>query len=86
LRKIGRVIHITPSGKALIKAEKAPKIGSTVMNETKKRVGKVFDVFGPTVSPYVEVDVKTVDPESLVNMFLYLPSSHKRIKRSRRKK
>ena len=85
MRKIGRVLHISPSEKAVIKTSKPPRIGETVFDENRKPVGKVFDVFGPTVSPYIEVLVKRGKPSSLVGKMLYhLPS--KRKKRSRKRK
>ncbi|MCW4020998.1 MAG: Gar1/Naf1 family protein [Candidatus Bathyarchaeota archaeon] len=86
MRKIGRVIHIGPSKKAVVKAEKIPKIGETVVDEEKRRVGTVFDVFGPTVSPYVEVDVKVEDPQKIVDSSLYLLSSSRARKRKGRRK
>jgi len=85
LKKIGRVVHISPSGKAVIKAEKTPGIGVTVMDEKNKQMGKVFDVIGPTVSPYVLVDVKTGDPQAIVGSFLYFTPLSKQKKRSGRR-
>ena len=85
MRRIGRVTHIGPSGKAVIKAEKTPKIGEKAFDEEKRRVGRVFDVFGPTVSPYVEVDVEAIDPQSLVGNALYFPSSSRRNKWRKKK-
>jgi len=75
LRRVGRVLHIGPSKKALLKAERIPRIGETVVDEKNRVVGTVFDVLGPTVSPYVEVDVRARDPQSIVGSFLYLSSS-----------
>jgi len=85
LRRIGRVLHISPSEKAVIKTSKPPRIGETVFDENKNPVGKVFDVFGPTTSPYVEVNVQNRKPSSLVGKMLYLLPS-KRKKRSRKRK
>jgi len=56
-----------------------------VFDENKNPVGKVFDVFGPTTSPYVEVNVQNRKPSSLVGKMLYLLPS-KRKKRSRKRK
>ncbi|MFQ6095471.1 MAG: H/ACA ribonucleoprotein complex subunit GAR1 [Candidatus Bathyarchaeia archaeon] len=87
MRRLGRVIHLTPSKMAVVKAEKLPKIGDRVVNERKKPVGTVFDIIGPTSSPYVEVKPDLKDPERLVAHFLYvLPSpKHKRKMRKGRK-
>jgi len=85
LRRIGQVIHISPSGKAVVKAEKTPRIGENVFDEEKRQIGRVFDVLGPTVSPYVEVNVEAVDPQSLVGNMLYFPSSSNRNKWRKKK-
>jgi rRNA processing protein Gar1 len=79
-------MHITPSGKAVLKAEKTPKIGEVVLDENRKRVGTVLDIFGSTSSPYIGVLMKTKNPHSTVNKFLYVPVSPKRKKRSKKKK
>lgn len=87
MRRIGRVIHITPSEKAVIKAENLPRIGEMVVDEKRNSVGTVFDVFGPTPSPYVEVKPDVEDPHKLVNGFLYvLPSYRRKGKGKKRKK
>jgi rRNA processing protein Gar1 len=85
LRRIGQVIHISPSGKAVVKAERTPKIGETVLDEKNRQVGKVLDILGPTVSPYVEVDIDIENPHTFVGNFLYFPSSQKYGKRSRKR-
>lgn len=79
--RLGRVIHITPSEMAVVKAEKLPKIGNRVVDQKKKPVGTVFDIIGPTSSPYVEVKPGLKNPERLVDHFLYLLPS----RRNRRK-
>jgi len=85
LRRIGRILHISPSQKAVIKTSKPPRIGETLFDENRKPVGKVFDVFGPTGSPYIEVDIHKERASDLVGKMLYqLPS--KRRKRSRKRK
>jgi RNA-binding protein len=38
-------------------------------------VGKVFDVFGPTASPYVAVKPNIQSPEKLINQILYVVPS-----------
>ena len=85
MRRIGRVLHISPSEKAVIKTSRPLRIGENVFDENKRFVGKVFDVFGPTKSPYVEVEVQKEEASSLIGKMLYqLPS--KRKKRSRKRK
>ncbi|MCS7120248.1 MAG: Gar1/Naf1 family protein [Nitrososphaerota archaeon] len=85
MRRIGRVLHIGPSGKAIVKADRIPRIGDIVVDEKKRRVGVVSDIIGPTCSPYVEVDVKIKKPENLVEKVLHvLPQSKESVKGRRK--
>jgi len=69
----------------ILKAENIPRIGDEVANEKLKPVGTVFDVFGPTSSPYVAVKPHIQSPEQLVNHVLYaIPSKAVRKKRRKR--
>ena len=69
----------------ILKAENIPHIGDEVANEKLKPVGTVFDVFGPTSSPYVAVKPHIQSPEQLVNQVLYaIPSKAVRKKRRKR--
>jgi rRNA processing protein Gar1 len=69
----------------IIKAENIPRIGDKVANETLKPVGTVFDVFGPTSSPYVAVKPHVRSPEQFVNHVLYvIPSKSGRKKRKKK--
>jgi RNA-binding protein len=61
----------------VIKTENAPKIGSSVVDETLQTVGKVFDIIGPVTSPYVVVRPAVREPGRLVNKQLYLLPSKK---------
>ena len=85
MKRIGRILHVSPSRKAVIKTAKPPRIGEMLYDEDRRPVGKVFDVFGPIKSPYVEVDVKDKEPSDLVGKMLYiLPSKRKRRSRMRK--
>jgi len=72
LQRLGRVLHISPSRNVIIKIENIPKIGQTVVDENLKTVGKIFDIFGPTSSPYVTVRPTIPKPEELTNKMLYI--------------
>lgn len=76
MQRIGRVIHITPGNNAVVKAEALPKIGDTVIDEQHNLVGRVFDIFGSTSSPYVEVKSEVKDPYKLVDHFLFVHPPH----------
>jgi RNA-binding protein len=63
---------VTPSQNLVVKAEKAPKIGSSVVDESLNTVGRVFDVIGPVTSPYAVVKPVIREPETLRSKQLYL--------------
>ena len=85
MRRIGQVIHISPGGKAIVKAEITPRIGETALDEKNRQVGRIFDIIGPTVSPYVELNLSVEDPQSIVGSFLYIPSSQNHKKWSKKR-
>jgi RNA-binding protein len=72
LQKVGRVRALTPSKNIIVKTEKAPKIGSEVVDEHLKVVGKVFDIIGPVSAPYAVVKPTVSEPAKLVNKPVYL--------------
>jgi RNA-binding protein len=84
LQRLGRILNVTPSQNIIVKTDKTPKIGSTVIDENLKLVGKVFDVIGPVSSPYVVVKPTVKETEKLINKQLYLPPSQKEGRKERR--
>jgi rRNA processing protein Gar1 len=72
LQKLGRVRALTPSKNMIIKTEKAPKIGSEVVDENLSVVGKVFDIIGPVSAPYAVVKPTVREPAKVVNKPVYL--------------
>jgi rRNA processing protein Gar1 len=72
LQKVGRVRALTPSKNMVLKTEKAPKIGSEVVDENLNVVGKVFDIIGPVSAPYAVVKPTVREPAKLVNKPVYL--------------
>lgn len=85
LNRIGHVLHVSNTKNMILKAENIPRIGDQVVNEKLKSVGIVFDVFGPTSSPFIAVKPNIPEPEQLVNHILYtVPSRDKGKKRRKR--
>ena len=79
MQRLGRVLSVTPSQNVIVKIDKAPKLGSAVIDESLKVVGKVFDIVGPVSSPYAVIRPSIKDPEKLANRQLYiLPSKRER--------
>jgi RNA-binding protein len=77
LQRLGKALHVTPSQNIVVKTDKTPKIGSAVVDENLKVVGKIFDVIGPVPSPYAVVKPAVKEPEKLTNKQLYLLLSKK---------
>ena len=81
MQRLGQVLHITPSRNIIIKVENLPKIGETVVDESLKPVGKVFDIFGPVTSPYVAIKSTIREIEKLNKKTLYaLPPERRKEK------
>ena len=79
-------LHVSSSWNIILKAENVPRIGDKVINENLKPVGMVFDVFGPTSSPYVAVKPNVKDSQHLVNQVLYVvPSKPGRKERKKKR-
>lgn len=72
LQKLGKASNVTPSQNLIVKAEKPPKLGSEVVDENLRVVGKVFDIIGPVSSPYAVVKTTIKEPAKLLNKPLYL--------------
>lgn len=85
MHRIGHVLHLSATRNIVIKAENIPRIGDKVVNETLKPVGTVFDIFGPTASPYVAVKPIVRTPEQLVNHVLYVIPSKSGRKKEKKK-
>ena len=71
MQRLGKVLHVTPSQNIVVTIDKTPKIGSAVVDEKLKVVGKIFDIIGPASSPYVVVKPAIKEPEKLTNKQLY---------------
>ena len=85
LHRIGHVLHVSNTKNLILKTKNIPRIGDKVTNENLKPVGIVFDVFGPTVSPYVAVKPHIQNPEQLVNHVLYVIPSKSGIKKRKKR-
>ena len=72
MQRLGKVLNVTPSQNVVVKIDKTPQIGSAVVDENLKVVGKVFDIIGPVSSPYAVVKPTIKEPGKLTNKQLYL--------------
>lgn len=77
MQRLGKVLGVAPSQNIVVKIDKIPKIGSAVVDENLKIVGKIFDIIGPVSSPYVVVKPTVKEPRKLIDKQLYLLLSKK---------
>lgn len=78
MQRLGKALHVTPSQNIVVKTDKTPKIGLTVVDENLKVIGKVFDIIGPVSAPYAVIKPAVRDPERVVNKQVYLLLSKER--------
>jgi RNA-binding protein len=81
LQRIGPVLHISPSRNIIVKIERTPRIGETVVDENLRVIGKVFDILGPVSSPYAAIRPIIQKPEELTKKTLYIPSKRRKEKK-----
>lgn len=85
MHRIGYVLHVSSNKKLILKSEDLPRIGDKVVDKHLSPVGTVFDVFGPTSSPYVAVKPNIEEPHHFVNQVLYAVPSPKMKRRRKRR-
>lgn len=78
MQRLGRVLSLTPSQNMVVKTDEAPRIGSEVVDENLKVVGRVFDIIGPVSAPYAVIKPSISCPEQLASKQLYLLLSKNR--------
>ena len=85
MQRIGLVLHVSSSKNIIIKAANLPRIGDEAVDENLKKIGTVFDIFGPVSSPYIAVRPSVEEPRRLVDQPLYaVPLSKPRKERRKR--
>jgi len=83
LQRLGLILHVTPSRNMIAKIENVPRIGETVVDESLKPIGKVFDILGPVSSPYATIAPTIRDPGRLANRTVYILPSKRRKEKNR---
>jgi RNA-binding protein len=71
--RVGAPIHFsTSSGNLIIRSEVNLNIGDPIFNCRGKRIGIVFDIFGPVKAPFISIKPKNENPEKLVGEPLFV--------------
>ncbi len=72
-RLLGTASHLSNSSKNLIlKAEGRASIGDAVLDNAGKRIGTIFDLFGPVSNPFVAVKPEIDNPDKYIGQPLFL--------------
>ncbi|MFX1539363.1 MAG: H/ACA ribonucleoprotein complex subunit GAR1 [Promethearchaeota archaeon] len=55
LQGIGHVLHFSAQGHIIARLNQAIQLGTRVFFSNSKLVGKIIDIFGPTIQPFAAV-------------------------------
>ncbi len=66
MKKLGIISHISNKGNIIARSNKTPHFGTTVFTQDNKKIGTVYDIFGPTKKPYITV--KPIYAKNLKNL------------------
>lgn len=72
MKRLGKVLHLSSNKNLILKTRFNLKPQTTVLDSQLTPVGKVIDVFGPVVDPYVSIKPSVKNPKKYVGRVLYL--------------
>ncbi|MEM2921287.1 MAG: Gar1/Naf1 family protein [Candidatus Bathyarchaeia archaeon] len=72
MRRLGKVLHLTNSGRLVLRSKIKVKAGSTAFDEDLVPIGTVLEVFGPVGNPYVSIKPNVNNPGKYVGHVLYV--------------
>jgi len=75
IRRLGKVVRVTKSGRFIVEAEIVPHLYTEVYDDKLNIIGRVFDIMGPVSSPYVSVEPiheRRIKPESMIGRYTYI--------------
>lgn len=55
LQEAGAILHQAKSGRLIVKVSREVGVGSVLVDERGRKVGKVIELIGPVSSPYASV-------------------------------
>jgi rRNA processing protein Gar1 len=81
-KSIGSVMHVSKStGQLIVRAKEEVSIGDFVYDDKRKRVGVVFDFFGPVYAPFIAVKPHGEDSTGFVGSELFVEPRMRQNKR-----
>lgn len=95
---LGKIIGVSKSNHIIIRStdwksiKNHPSIGDNVFNIEKEKIGRIHDIFGPVIKPYISIILYNSDENALNSYkekkgeFLYTFQDPRRSKRTKRPK
>ena len=78
-RRVGVISHLSKStGNLIAKAEQELNVGDFIYDQKGKRVGSVFDFFGPIEAPYIAIKPHNPEAAQLIGESLFVFERDKR--------
>ncbi len=74
LRELGKVKHLSRSGMLVVSVnpKQLPKLGAEVVTRKMEKIGFVYDIIGPTSSPFALVKPYRLDKIVLEDLFVVI--------------
>jgi len=69
-KRIGEFLHVSKTGRPVYTLQTEARIGQPVFDAKGKRVGDVFDVFGPVTAPYASIRLRDDQKEAPADLYL----------------
>jgi len=69
-KRIGEFLHVSKTGRPVYRLQAEARIGQPVFNAQGKRVGDVFDIFGPVTAPYASIKLRDDQNEAPSDLYL----------------
>ncbi|MFW9934800.1 MAG: H/ACA ribonucleoprotein complex subunit GAR1 [Candidatus Thorarchaeota archaeon] len=85
---MGHVLHISAQGNIIARLNQAIRLGTRVFSSQSMQIGKVIDIFGPTIQPFAALKPEARIKDAMVppGTTLYLKKAPKGGVGKRRKK
>ena len=85
-RRAGELLHTTKTGRPVYRLQAEARIGQPILDGKGRRVGEVFDIFGPVTAPYASVRLRDGVTEPPRDIYLGERAERRPQKRRRQKR